>query len=414
MSFKDDYKKFTEEHAKPSKVEQGEFFYRYDENGAGNVSRQEMCETVAEVLGIPLDKAQSRVKSAISIYRNSQGTDEDSSLPTPDGSATVMPDDSSPEDDNTTLASEAPVEKEAEKRPYEKTLPANFVAGIPLDELVSAPKGWNFFEPPCAEAKGNIIKSIRRYGLWNPITVWEQEDGTYMILGGHTRKAAFEYLYEQTKEDKYKTIPASVYKKDTLDDYDAERILILNNIAQRNHVPENLRPRCYSKLVELEKQKSFYGSGIDVKEAVAKASGTSRTTVFNYLNLATLIPELLELHATRGLPLAKGLILCKLAEDLQKHIYENHYYERPTKQLKGLKNAGSIEEIDSILQEEMTPPSRNYTVSTPVEKPKGFSTIGIHVAGAELDRVKALLRKALETAEDISSETKQVALQMLA
>lgn len=446
MTINEKYEAFRKENPNASQKEQGEFFAGLIQQGA--TQAEIVLAVEAANSGISHGAAKTRVSSCLRIYRESStsvvddGTTETigaaessgtsdvaNATETKDASETITENDSAEvpaadsnaelvngtEECNLPTLENAPAEKEVENRPYEDTLPSDFMAGIPLDELVSAPKKWNFFEPPNADAKANIIKSIHRYGLWNPITVWEQEDGTYMILGGHTRKAAFEYLYEHTGEDRYKTIPASVYAKDTLDDYEAERILILNNVAQRNHVPEKLRPRCFGKLVELEKQKSFYGSGIDVKEAVAKASGTSRTTVFNYLNLEDLIPELLELYTTGELPMTKGVIISKLAEDLQRHIYENCYYERPAKQLKELKDANSIEEIDSKLQEaEMPSSSRNYTVKTSVERPEGFSTVGIHVAQGDLDRVKSLLRAALESAEDVSSETKAVALQMLA
>ena len=71
------------------------------------------------------------------------------------------------------------------------------------------------------------------------------------------------------------------------------RIIILTNIAQRAQENPGIRVRCYCEMARLEKQDSFYGSGVDVNEAVAKLFGVSRTTVFFYRRLEKLIEPLL-------------------------------------------------------------------------------------------------------------------------
>lgn len=426
MDTQEYYKEFIAENPDASQEKQGEFFTKLINEG---IKQADIVLAVEKLNEISHGAAKKRVSSCMSIYRKTSGGEGSGStekvadtapmntagneVGALEKSETVAPQ-AEADTDNAVAQPEEPIEKVVENRPYEDVLPSDFVAGIPLDKLVAAPKEWNFFEPPNDEAWWNIVKTVHRYGLWNPITVWEQEDGTYMILGGHTRKRAFEYLYEETKDDRYLTIPATVYQKDTLDEDNARRIIILNNTAQRNRVPEKLRPRCFAELVELEKKKAFYGSGIDVKAAVAKASGTSRTTVFNYVNLKDLVPELLNLFGSGDLSMGNALILRTLPESFQKHVCENGYYERPAKQLRAIKKAESVDDIDSILQNtEASPESHSYAVKTTVEKPEGFSTIGIHVASKDLDKVKELLRDALERAEEISSDTKQVAIQML-
>ena len=70
---------------------------------------------------------------------------------------------------------------------------------VPLDKLTEAPKEWDVFPTVSEEDVVRICASIQKYGLLHPITVWEQDDGSYMILGGNTRTACFKYLLAEKK-----------------------------------------------------------------------------------------------------------------------------------------------------------------------------------------------------------------------
>ena len=78
--------------------------------------------------------------------------------------------------------------------------------------LRPAPSEWNFFGRPSPDQYALIFQSIYKYGLWHPITVWEQEDGHYMILGGHTRDLVYDELYQMTGDESYLKIPCKVYQ----------------------------------------------------------------------------------------------------------------------------------------------------------------------------------------------------------
>ena len=161
-------------------------------------------------------------------------------------------------------------------QPYEKILPTQFEKMIDRNRLRPAPPDWNFFGRPSPEQYALIFQSIYQYGLWHPITVWEQEDGYYMILGGHTRDLVYDELYQMTGEETYLRIPCKVYQHNQISDVTARRIVILSNIAQRAQENPKLRIRCYCEMVRLEKLEAFYGSGIDTNAAVAKLFGVSR------------------------------------------------------------------------------------------------------------------------------------------
>ncbi len=65
-----------------------------------------------------------------------------------------------------------------------------------------------------------LISTILRDGLIQPIAVWPKADGTYQIVAGHRRVAAFQRLYERAQgideQRRYQAIPAIV--RPALDD----------------------------------------------------------------------------------------------------------------------------------------------------------------------------------------------------
>lgn len=60
----------------------------------------------------------------------------------------------------------------------------------------------------------SLKKSIENFGgLINPIIVSQSKEGVYKVIEGNTRLAIFLSLYEETKDSKWKKIPAIIYKE---------------------------------------------------------------------------------------------------------------------------------------------------------------------------------------------------------
>ena len=55
---------------------------------------------------------------------------------------------------------------------------------IPLQELVPADEGWNFFPAQNNGVLEELMKNIVVYGQLTPAIVWQQPNDTYIILGG--------------------------------------------------------------------------------------------------------------------------------------------------------------------------------------------------------------------------------------
>lgn len=317
------------------------------------------------------------------------------------------------------MTKEVPIPSTKEKvnnEKYEILFPASYEELIPRNKLVPAPNEWNFFGRPSADQYALIFQSIYKYGLWHPITAWEQEDGTYMILGGHTRDLVYDELYQMTNDEKYLSIPCKIYKHDQISECTARRIIILTNIAQRAQENPGIRIRCYCEMAKLEKMETFYGSGIDVNEAVAKLFGVSRSTVSFYRKLENLIDPFVDMLSNREISRRAATILSDLPESLQKYILTKEYHLSFTShRLHKMKKIVSAAELDLLFsQEDPAKKERfQYVFSSPIEKPANYETVPIYVNQDEIDEFKTLLKTALQSSDKISDKTKTLIRSML-
>lgn len=278
----------------------------------------------------------------------------------------------------------------------------------------SAPDEWNFFGKPDKESYDLLMNSILVEGLMNPITLWKQKSGRYMILSGHTRDSVFDDLYQASGDPRWLHIPAKYYDVDDITENDARRIIILANIAQRAKETPRVRIRCYGEYAKLTKARASYGSGIDVNEVVAETFGINRATVFFYRRLSNLIDPILDYFCDGKITRVAANILCGLSVDLQKYLLENGYLITFNKQqYQALRKARTTEDIDKIssaLEEEI--PQYKYSVKLKVKKPKDTMVFGICFPKKVEQDCHDLIREAIQKS-DIDGESKRFILSQL-
>jgi ParB family chromosome partitioning protein len=76
-----------------------------------------------------------------------------------------------------------------------------------------------------------LAENIEKYGLAQPIIVRELKNGDYERIIGYRRLKAFEYLYNKTKDESYRNIPAVVLD---VDEKTALALMISENIHREN------------------------------------------------------------------------------------------------------------------------------------------------------------------------------------
>lgn len=197
---------------------------------------------------------------------------------------------------------------------------------LDIDLLYPAPKSWNFF-PELSESKMlEMMFSIMENGLFNPIIVWEQEEGC-MILSGHNRVNLYARIIEEYgnsinfDKEKYETIPAIVFKKDEIDEDKAKEIIIDTNYIQRDE-DKRLMPLIIKHRLDIVKnRKDIKGRTVDI---VAKELGISSTKVYEDQLIANrIIPELNEFFFNNKLGKKSLLRFAWFDKKIQQWIYDN-------------------------------------------------------------------------------------------
>ena len=269
---------------------------------------------------------------------------------------------------------------------------------IPLSSLIPPPSDWaDIFKKADKKDIEKMAASIYRYGLLHRITLWENANEKYMILGGSTRAAAFRFLYSTTKDEKWAKIPAKVYAPNQIDKIDAKRIFIVSNTDQRQMTTKNIAQAYYS-LIKLEKERAFYGSGIFSRDAAAKQANVSPTTFTNYLKLIKLISPLLEEIDKGTLPMTVAYELAFLPDDLQQYIFDCEYFHdlkrRTAKKIR--RSAKTPADIDEILSEsDSTQNIFKYQIEMPQKLPADCEILPLFVSKENKSEILQQLRQAV-------------------
>ena len=142
---------------------------------------------------------------------------------------------------------------------------------IPLDLLDSDPN--NFYK---LDAVPELADNISLCGLQQPIRVREQEDGRYMIVSGHRRRAALEMLVADGYE-KWKDAPC-IIERDEVSPALQQLRLIYANASTRKLTPAEISEQALQveKLLYQLKEEGYAFPG-RMRDHVAQAVGASKT-----------------------------------------------------------------------------------------------------------------------------------------
>lgn len=241
---------------------------------------------------------------------------------------------------------------------------------LELDKLKAAPKEWNFYVPLNDNKMGELIESIIDNGLLNPIIVWETDNNDYMILAGHNRVKAYNLIYEQTKNEKYKKIHAYIKKKDEINEDEARTIIIDTNFVQRQLSTIEKTKSIVIKYNQLGRKKRNSG-GESTAETIAKQYNLKERQIYNYYKLNNLIPEFMKRIDNATLSIKSGLKLADIHSDLQKDIYDNYNDVLDNNKVKSLNIKVDREAIITQLESE-TYKFVPVTLKVPVELENEF------------------------------------------
>lgn len=221
---------------------------------------------------------------------------------------------------------------------------------VNLDDLIEAPKEWNFYGQLNHTKMMELIESIKEVGLQNAIVVWETDDNKYMILSGHNRSYAYKILRDTENYEKFKTIPAIIKKKNELTDERAEQIIIDTNWVQRELTPIQKSKSIIKKYYSLRQLNGSRNGNLN--KIIAEEYNISEKSLITYKSLVDLIPEFQDLIETGKLPIKTGMMLSKFDEGVQDFLYHNYDYKIIVKKQTKLQKYSTKEMLIKVLDED--------------------------------------------------------------
>lgn len=178
-----------------------------------------------------------------------------------------------------------------------------------------------------------LVESIKKNGLLNPVIVRKKDNGRYEMISGHRRKLAFEIL----GIDKIDSFVKELNSEEAI-------IQMVDSNLYREKILPSEKGKAYKMKYDALKHQGKKSSGHDDQkllssEIIASGSGESEKNVRRYIRLTYLIPELLEMvdntylydkryYITLGI--VSAVELSYLNKDEQKLVYETIKYNDAT------------------------------------------------------------------------------------
>lgn len=202
----------------------------------------------------------------------------------------------------------------------------------------------------------DMVESIKRGGVTNPIIVRPRKDSGYEIIAGHRRKRACELAG-------ITTIPALIRN---YDDNEAVIQMIDTNLQRETILPSEKAKAYKMKLDAIKSQgkRTDLTSGQVVQklsvEIVGEESGESYKQVQRYIRLNELHPSLLKMVDDKKIAFNPAVEISYLSKVEQLQLYDTILKEQSTpslsqaKMMKELSGEGKLtnDNINSIISEE--------------------------------------------------------------
>ena len=191
-----------------------------------------------------------------------------------------------------------------------------------------------------------LVESITAQGVLTPLVVRPFETGGYEVISGHRRLHA-------CKKACVGSVPAVITDMDRT----AAAIALVDSNLHREHILPSEKAFAYKLKMDALKQQglrtdltsSQVATKLDSATEVGKQQGESRDTVFRYIRLTHLIPEILQMVDDRKIALTPAVDISYLTKKEQADLLETMECEDCTPsvsqaiRMKQLSQAGELD-----------------------------------------------------------------------
>ena len=166
------------------------------------------------------------------------------------------------------------------------------------------------------EEMNELIQSVQQHGILSPLIVRPIEGKTdeYEIISGHRR-------FRAAEKAGLTEVPALIYALNR----DEAAIMLVDSNLHREHLLPSEKAFAYKLKMEAMKRQgkrsdltsSQFATKLDTASQIGKTASESRDTVFRYIRLTELIPELLDLMDEGKIAFSVGVELSFLDDASQ-------------------------------------------------------------------------------------------------
>ena len=166
------------------------------------------------------------------------------------------------------------------------------------------------------EEMNELIQSVQQHGILSPLIVRPIEGKTdeYEIVSGHRR-------FRAAQKAGLTEVPAVIYALNR----DEAAIMLVDSNLHREHLLPSEKAFAYKLKMEAMKRQgkrsdltsSQFATKLDTASQIGKTASESRDTVFRYIRLTELIPELLDLMDEGKIAFSVGVELSFLDDASQ-------------------------------------------------------------------------------------------------
>lgn len=232
---------------------------------------------------------------------------------------------------------------------------------IDIGKMEAAPTEWNRY-PLLRESQPDryleLKLSIYEKGVEDPLVIWRQAGGMYMILAGHNRRDICAEIISDCNEDdgfdeeKYRFVPCIVYESDEIDEKRAKEIIDDTNLYRDfSKLPEKIKQQIVIDRLETYKKRRYTkGERID---QLMKDFGLKKSAIYDALSLNENVIEPLQKMFFDGLIKKKSVMrFAFFPKDTQQWICEEFDGQINDAKVNALKKNMTREEIAQVFRSE--------------------------------------------------------------
>ena len=203
------------------------------------------------------------------------------------------------------------------------------------------------------EAMAQLMESIERYGILNPLIVMPTREGVYQIVSGHRRKYCAEKLgYTQVpviirymkEEDSIISMVDSNLHRDKILFSEKAFAYYMKNEAMKRKTGKRRR----TQEGQLESIK-----GTKTIQLIGKETGESPRQVLRYIRLTLLVPELLDMLDEGKISFNPAVELSFLSEVEQKWVLNGMDYAQATPSVSQAKRIKALSQEKKLTQQKI-------------------------------------------------------------